>query len=217
MIKLQSFSYRRISKLKALKVKDPQNNLYIPRKYQKLRTPSRSVSIVSYPNRLVRLLAPFGIRLRVKGGSFFEHLKKTQPNYSIYRLHLLKNIKRPIYFLKFKKKRNNFYFTVYNTLGEVIYYLSSGRLTYYLFRRKNKKLRSSLFNLQVFVKFMCRALRKKKIFKIHFFFKSRKLYRYHNRRVFFTFLFNGIKLMNFRNPMEYSHCRKQKKKKARRL
>ena len=157
------------------------------------------------------LFAPYKITLQKNYLDLLNFLKIKYLKNSLEDLNLVK------YFLKFKKKRSNFYFTVFNNSGEVIYYLSSGRFSKLNFQKRNRKMRNSLFSLGLIIKIICKVLKKKKIFKINVFLKPSFLKLYIIRRIFFSFFYNGIKLLSIKNLISFPHNRFVKNKKIRRI
>lgn len=191
------------------KAKKDSFRRFIPRNYNNLEN---SLSI--FPKKLQLLFAPYKIFLQKNYSDLFSFFKNI--SYTKF-LELYKKNFPTYYFLKFKKKRSNFYFTIYSNKGDIIYYLSSGRFFKLNFQKRNRKLRNSLFNLSLMVKNMCKILKKKKIFVIHTFLKPRFLKLYLVRRIFYSFLFSGIKLMSFKSLVSFPHNRFTKNKKIRRI
>lgn len=79
---------------------------------------------------------------------------------------------RSYYCLFMRRKKNNFYLTVTNGLGEVKFFLSSGAyLRRSRERRRNKKARASFRHLNEFLRIVANRLKRKKIFSIRYFMR----------------------------------------------
>lgn len=186
---------------------------YVPRQ-------DRRPSIIGlkkiFPPRMVRLLALHNIHLfpKVNYNSLLKYLAR---RYFLYRLVMLDSEDCNFYYLRFKKKKNNYYLTVFNSIGEVIQHVSSGQFSKEAFNKRNKKLRSSLFGLQAVVGALCWELKRKRISKIRFFIKPAAFRSYMVKRLVFSFLNNGIRLMYLKTILRFGHGGQKKNKKKRRL
>lgn len=212
-----SVPYRKIfyyEKKKKYLIKKKRNKTKISYLVRKKQSLTRGFNGTIKPIlKLTKLFKKYGIKKK-KFLSLISILKKLKNNYISYRKLLLSNC----YFLSFKKKKNNFYFTVINQSGEVIYNISSGRFAKNNYNKKrNKKLRSSFFSFSSIIKFICLNLKKKKIRKIRFFIRSRILRKYMVAKIRYRFLVNGVKIMNSKSTLHVSHGLHKKNKKIRRL
>lgn len=119
-----------------------------------------------------------------------------------------------------KKKKNNFYLTVTNGLGEVKLFFSSGS---YLIRsnqhqrRRNKKLRASFRHFNDVLKIFANKLKKKKIFFIRHFMRPNFMRSKHVSSLVYTLTGRSITIGKIINLPNKRHCYAKKTKKARRL
>lgn len=209
-IKLKQYRFKKLRFYRKFKSSSSSLLYFFPRKYRNFLN-----KFESFPKRLQYLFSPYKITLQKNYLDLLDFLKKK------YLLNDLKDLDKNEnlikYFLKFKKKRSNFYFTIFNNRGEVIYYLSSGRFSKLNFQKRNRKMRNSLFSLGLIIKTICKVLKKKKIYKIHVFLKPSALKFYIIRRIFFNFYYSGVKLLSIKNLISFSHNCFLKNKKIRRI
>lgn len=123
------------------------------------------------------------------------------------------------YFCLFvKKKKNNFYLTVTNGLGEVKLFFSSGS---YLIRsnegRRNKKLRASFRHFVEVLKIFANKLKRKKIFFIRHFMRPNFMRKKHVSSLVYTLTGRSITIGKIINLPNKRHSYAKKTKKARRL
>lgn len=208
--KLKQYKFKKSKFYKKIKSCSSSFLYFFPRKYRSFQN-----KFEIFPKKLQYLFAPYKITLQKNYLDLLNFLKDKYLTNNLKDLIVDKNSLK--YFLKFKKKRSNFYFTVFNNSGEVIYYLSSGRFSKLNFQKRNRKMRNSLFSLGLMIKVICRFLKKKKIFNIHVFLKPSALRIYIIRRIFFSFFYNGIKLLSIKNLISFPHNRFIKNKKIRRI
>lgn len=119
--------------------------------------------------------------------------------------------------MQFKKKRSNYYFTVSNHLGEVIYNISSGRFLKQTQDKRNRKARNSFFSLNSIINNICFNLKKKRIFKINVFLKPKNFKSHLIQKIIFGFLRGGVKIKKIKNLISHSHGLPKKNKKIRRI
>lgn len=205
--KIKKYKFRKFKFLKKKKKNVTFNLHFFPR-----RNNAVVDRLVIFPQKLQLLFSPYGVDLQKNYLNTFNFLINKYSNYP----DLIKNNKIT-YFLKFKKKRSNFYFTIFNNHGEVIYYLSSGKFLKLNFSKRNRKMRNSFFSIALMIKNICKVLKKKKIFRINVFIKPSFLKLYIIRRIFYSFFYNGVKLMSIKNFINLPHNKFTKNKKIRRI
>lgn len=181
------------------------------RQYFLRRTQSLDSADFLFLNRLTRLLYKHKIFAKtIDRAAILTGLIRDYDNIKEGLLH-------KHYYLVLRRKRSNFYFTVINHLGRVIYSISVGRFVKKNLRRRNRKLRVGYTHYAPIIRLICSALRKKKIFKIHTVFKPSSIRPYVLRRIINGFLTAGIKIMNINYIPKMAHGRAPKNKKVRRL
>ena len=153
----------------------------------------------------------------------FNRLNKKKIGYNKLNLHLLltkplvqKHLKHR-YSLSFKKKRSNFYFTLTDLFGEVVIHKSSGSLLKKTIKKRNRKLRNSFFNLYTLLELLIKALKRKRISKIHIFEKTSSLHFYQVQKIIKRLKLSNITVQELRILNKFSHGIPKKTKKVRRL
>jgi len=124
------------------------------------------------------------------------------------------NFYHEVYYVFFKRKKNNFYLTLTNGLGGVLLYNSSGR---FLKSRRNKKIRGSLLNLPGLASVFIRRVLRKKISTITKFFRPAGMSKRALKTVYNIFTGAGVVIKNLVKNTRRPHSFFKKTKKIRRL
>lgn len=119
-----------------------------------------------------------------------------------------------IYYVFFKKKKNNFYLTLTNGLGEVLFHNSAGRLLKF---RRNKKVRSSLFNLPGLATSLARRMVRRRISSISKLYRPMALSKRALKTIYNIFTGSGVVIKTLVKNSKRSHGFPKKTKKVRRL
>lgn len=122
------------------------------------------------------------------------------------------------YCLTMKKKRSNYYLTLINGYGMVVFYLSSGAFLKKVHERKrNRKLRSKYIYYDEFQELFIKKLRRRKIKYIKYFLQNRGLRKRFRYNIVYGLKKNRIQLGYIKNLAIGPHSLKKKSKKKRRL
>lgn len=146
----------------------------------------------------------------------FRSLKYISPKFKFNKKNLSTFFER-ICYLIYKKKKNNYYFTVINYWGEVIASCSGGQILQNLKQRRNKKARSSTFSFKHSIKKIAFILRKKGIKSIYGFYHNGHLPDYLVTVVRKLFLYKKVRIRRVINCIITPHRKPYKTKKERRL
>lgn len=130
---------------------------------------------------------------------------------------LFKNFLRRMLFLIFKRKKNNYYFTVINYFGEVLVSRSCGAIVKRLLQKRNKKIRTAAYYFYSVIKSLSNNLKRKRRFIIHYFLKNSNLNIYNVKKIIRMFRSNRIRILKIKYTPNFSHGLPTKKKKVRRL
>lgn len=205
--------YRRtffFPKLDVYKLWMDSTKYYIPRRLSRVSSQSlllRRIKRARLVSRDFNIFSGFsfsGLRRGAIRGFF------TSPKFLFYL--------RSYFCLFVKRKKNNFYLTVTNGLGEVKLFFSSGS---YLIRlndgRRNKKLRASFRHFVEVLKVFANKLKRKKIFSIKYFMRPLFMRKKHVASLVYTLTGRSIAIRNIINMPKRRHSYAKKTKKARRL
>ena len=119
--------------------------------------------------------------------------------------------------LTFKRKKNNYYFTIINYFGEVFLSRSCGTIVKRLLQKRNKKLRTATYYFYSIIKSVSNRLKRKRRYVIHYFLKSSNLNMYNTKKIFRMFRSNRIRILKVKYVPNFSLGLPTKKKKIRRL
>jgi hypothetical protein len=120
-------------------------------------------------------------------------------------------------FLTFKRKKNNYYFTIINYFGEVLVSRSCGVIVKRMLQKRNKKLRNSNYYFYSIIKSICNKLKRKRRYLIHYFLKGSNLTIYNVKKIIRMFRSNRIRILRIKYVPNFSHGLPTKTKKLRRL
>lgn len=124
------------------------------------------------------------------------------------------------YYASFKRKKSNYYITVFNQKGEVYSSFSSGQVINYLSNhRRNVKTRRANFNITNVAKFTAKRLKSQKIQKLRTFLQpgTNYLKPWSTRKLIESFHFKKIFFHNIKYVPAVSHGLPKKTKKSRRI
>lgn len=155
-------------------------------------------------------------RLFQKQTAYPFSYKRNLEYFSPFKTITLRQLKfyAELYYVFFKKKKNNFYLTLTNGFGEVLFHNSSGRLLKF---RRNKKVRSSLINLPGLASTFVRRLVRRKIFRITRLYRPAGMSKRALKTIYNVFSGSGVVIKNLVKNSKRPHSFCQKTKKVRRL
>ena len=161
------YGFRLRSHKRKLKAAYKKKNQVFPKFVLRNGIQTPAMQLMKPVYRLQKLVRPYlRKRRQINNLHIYKKVLRLVTDRDKHKLYFRKR-----YYLMFKKKRSNFYYTVTNHKGEVIFYFSSGRVQKRVLKKRSRKVRASFFNLPKLTNFVCRALKKRKIKRLHTIFR----------------------------------------------
>jgi len=178
---------------------------------------TRDYNLVRLGQRIDTILENFNEK-NAFYSSLVGSINKLIPKKVLYRRRRDGDLKLNYFCLSMRKKKNNYYLTLSDGIGNIKFFISSGSfLLNYGEKKRNKKLRSSFRYFMEAFRFFTNKLKQKGVFRIKYFFRPPGI-----RRKLLQLMLNAlterrITVVNIMRKRMQKHRTKKRLKKIRRL